>query len=57
MKHFWTSELSCLPTLIPMHNRKMMKQQDQFESTIQVDSSTNRDHEIDGNTQTQNAEI
>ena len=40
-----------------MHNRKMMKQQDQFESTIQVDSSTNRDHEIDGNTQTQNAEI
>ena len=32
-------------------------EQDQFESSIQVDSSTNGDHEIDGNTQTQNAEI
>ena len=32
-------------------------EQDQFESTIQVDSSTNGDHEIDGNTQAQNAEI
>ena len=32
-------------------------EQDQFDSSIQVDSSTNGDHEIDGNTQTQNAEI
>ena len=32
-------------------------EQDQFESSIQVDSSTNGDHEIDDNTQTQNAEI
>ena len=31
--------------------------QDQFESSIQVDSSTNGDHEIDGNNLTQNAEI
>ena len=26
MKHFCSLELNCLPTLIPMHNRKMMKQ-------------------------------
>ena len=32
-------------------------EEDQFESSIQIDNSTNRDHEIDGNAQTQNAEI
>ena len=31
--------------------------QDQFKSSIQVDSSTKGDHETDGNTQTQNAQI
>ena len=40
-----------------MHNRKKMKLEDKFESSIQVDSSINGGQETDNNTQTENAEI
>ena len=53
--HFRTELTSNFDSYAQQENDET--EQDQFESSIQVDNSTNGDHEIDGNTQTQNAEI
>ena len=52
MKHFFTLEMNCPRTLIPTQKKNDEIEQDQIKSSIQDDSSTNGDQEIDGNAET-----